>query len=173
MMPGWAPVRPSYMCRSDPQMAVEVIRITTSVGFRILASSTSSTATLNGSWYTTAFTKYSPNPLFPRAEALLVAGSTPCLRSIWLALSCVIAGGERSPVLDRRLETSFPQGSPSAISSASRVRLYCIKCPNPAQRFYAHENLRGTLLEFVNETAFAWETIRLECSRESKGTNYC
>ena len=48
-MPGSAPVRPSFMCRSDPQMHVDVIRIRTSVGSWILASSTSSTSTLYGS----------------------------------------------------------------------------------------------------------------------------
>ena len=47
-MPGAAAVRPSYMCRSEPQMAVEVTRTMTSLGCSIRGSGTSSTATLNG-----------------------------------------------------------------------------------------------------------------------------
>jgi hypothetical protein len=43
--PGSAPVRPSYICRSAPQIALEVIRIRASVGFSMTASSTSRTAT--------------------------------------------------------------------------------------------------------------------------------
>src|ERR1700733_3206101 len=48
-------VRPSYMCRSDPQMLVVVIRTIASPGASILGCGTSSTATLNGPLYTTAF----------------------------------------------------------------------------------------------------------------------
>src|ERR1700760_884334 len=48
-------VRPSYMCRSEPQMLVAVIRTSASVGLSIVASGTSSTLTLRGPWYTTAF----------------------------------------------------------------------------------------------------------------------
>ena len=42
--PGSKLVRPSYMCRSEPQMLVAVIRTSTSAGCSILASGTSSTA---------------------------------------------------------------------------------------------------------------------------------
>src|ERR1700761_7126985 len=52
-------VRPSYMCRSEPQILVAVIRTSASVGFSILASGTSSTLTLRAPWYTTAFTRIS------------------------------------------------------------------------------------------------------------------
>ena len=45
-----AAVRPSYMCRSEPQMALEVMRTMTSLGCSIRGFSTSSTATLNGPW---------------------------------------------------------------------------------------------------------------------------
>src|SRR6187399_353203 len=55
-MPGSAAVRPSYMCRSEPQIAVEVTRTMTSLGCCSRGLSTSSTATLNGSLYTIAFT---------------------------------------------------------------------------------------------------------------------
>ena len=41
-------VRPSYMCRSEPQMLVLVIRTSTSVGLSIRASGTSFTATSRG-----------------------------------------------------------------------------------------------------------------------------
>jgi hypothetical protein len=44
--PGSASVRPSYMCRSLPQTAAEVIRTMTSVGSWMAASSTLSTPTL-------------------------------------------------------------------------------------------------------------------------------
>ena len=47
-MPGSAAVRPSYMCRSEPQIAVEVTRTITSFGCSMPRFSTSSTATLNG-----------------------------------------------------------------------------------------------------------------------------
>ena len=47
-LPSSTLVRPSYMCRSDPQMLVVVIRTTASVGAWIVASGTSSTATSNG-----------------------------------------------------------------------------------------------------------------------------
>src|SRR6202012_4216631 len=57
--PSLKSVRPSYMCRSEPQMLVAVIRTSASVGFSILASGTSSTLTLRGPWYTTAFTRIS------------------------------------------------------------------------------------------------------------------
>ena len=43
----------------EPQMLVAVIRTSASVGFSILASGTSSTLTLRGPWYTTAFTRIS------------------------------------------------------------------------------------------------------------------
>src|SRR5699024_6667671 len=55
VIPGSASVRPSYMCRSEPQIAVEVIRTITSVGAWMAGSSTSSTATSYGPLYTTAF----------------------------------------------------------------------------------------------------------------------
>src|SRR4051812_44161625 len=48
-------VRPSYMCRSEPQMFADVIRTRTSVGFSIRASGTSLTLTCRGPSYTTAF----------------------------------------------------------------------------------------------------------------------
>src|SRR5882757_1818186 len=54
-MPASAAVRPSYMCRSDPQIAEDVIRTITSFGCWILGSSTSATFTANGFSYTTAF----------------------------------------------------------------------------------------------------------------------
>ncbi|MGX1094196.1 hypothetical protein RKD47_004877 [Streptomyces albogriseolus] len=60
VMPGSAAVRPSYMCRSDPQIAVEVTRTITSFGCWIVGFSTSSTATSNGPLYTTAFMLRSP-----------------------------------------------------------------------------------------------------------------
>src|SRR4029453_10497297 len=49
-------VRPSYMCRSEPQMFVVVIRTRTSVGRSIRASGPSLTLTWRGPSYTTAFT---------------------------------------------------------------------------------------------------------------------
>src|SRR4051794_32107354 len=49
-------VRPSYMCRSDPQMFVVVMRTSTSVGRSMRASGTSFTLTWRGPSYTTAFT---------------------------------------------------------------------------------------------------------------------
>src|SRR5215203_5612504 len=48
-------VRPSYMCRSEPQMFADVISTRTSVGFSIFASGTSLTLTCPGPSYTTAF----------------------------------------------------------------------------------------------------------------------
>src|ERR1700749_3555222 len=71
-------VRPSYMCRSEPQMLVAVIRTSASVGFSILASGTSSTLTLRGPWYTTAFTRIS----FGSAE-LRVAATVASRRLAW------------------------------------------------------------------------------------------
>ena len=47
-MPGSAAVRPSYMCRSLPQMQAEVIRTIASSGCSMRGSGTSSTATSNG-----------------------------------------------------------------------------------------------------------------------------
>ena len=47
-MPGSRSVRPSYMCRSEPQMLVLVTSIRTSVGQSIFASGTSSTRTSRG-----------------------------------------------------------------------------------------------------------------------------
>lgn len=44
-LPSSTLVRPSYMCRSEPQMFVVVIRTTASVGSWILASGTSVTST--------------------------------------------------------------------------------------------------------------------------------
>src|SRR5699024_11468442 len=43
------------MCRSEPQIALVVIRTTTSVGDSTRGSGTSWTSTSNGRWYTTAF----------------------------------------------------------------------------------------------------------------------
>src|SRR5579859_3471677 len=48
-------VRPSYICRSDPQMFVVVIFTSTSVGRSIFGSGTSLTLTWRGPSYTTAF----------------------------------------------------------------------------------------------------------------------
>ena len=45
-LPSSTAVRPSYMCRSEPQMLVVVIRTIASVGSSIVGSGTSSTATL-------------------------------------------------------------------------------------------------------------------------------
>ena len=63
-------VRPSYMCRSDPQMFAVVIRTTASPGASIRASGTSSTATVKGPLYTTASTpsswKVCPFMAWPR-----------------------------------------------------------------------------------------------------------
>src|SRR3954449_13019103 len=53
--PGSKSVRPSYMCRSEPQMFADVIRTRTSVGRSIRASGTSLTLTCRGPSYTTAF----------------------------------------------------------------------------------------------------------------------
>ena len=47
-VPVSTPVRPSYMCRSDPQMLAVVIRTTASVGSSTRASGTSVTATSKG-----------------------------------------------------------------------------------------------------------------------------
>src|ERR1700761_2399620 len=52
--PGSAPVRPSYMCRSVPQIALEVTSSTTSSGSSSTASATVWTATSRVSRYTTA-----------------------------------------------------------------------------------------------------------------------
>jgi hypothetical protein len=46
--PGSKLVRPSYMCRSEPQMLAAVIFTSTSAGCSIFASGTSSTATSFG-----------------------------------------------------------------------------------------------------------------------------
>ena len=54
-MPGCAGVRPSYMCRSDPQIPVEEIRTMQSVALSMRGSSTSSTATWLVPLHTTAF----------------------------------------------------------------------------------------------------------------------
>jgi hypothetical protein len=48
-MPGSAAVRPSYMWRSEPQIAADVILTMTSFGCSIRGSSTCSTETLKGS----------------------------------------------------------------------------------------------------------------------------
>lgn len=48
-MPDSAAVRPSYMCRSEPQIAVDVTRTSTSLGCWIRGSWTSFTTTLKGS----------------------------------------------------------------------------------------------------------------------------
>ncbi len=53
-IPGFASVRPSSMCRSLPQIPLEVIRITASVGLSTRAFSTSSTFTFLPSCNTTA-----------------------------------------------------------------------------------------------------------------------
>src|SRR5208283_5899765 len=53
--PGSAPVRPSYMCRSVPQIALEVISTTTSSGSSSTASSTVWGATFRVLWKTIAF----------------------------------------------------------------------------------------------------------------------
>src|SRR5260370_30473127 len=53
-------VRPSYMCRSEPQILVLVIFTSTSVGRSIFASGTSLTLTSRGPLYTTAFTSVLP-----------------------------------------------------------------------------------------------------------------
>ncbi len=45
-VPSSTAVRPSYMCKSDPQMLVVVILMTASVGASIRGSGTSSTVTL-------------------------------------------------------------------------------------------------------------------------------
>src|SRR3954451_6546146 len=53
--PGSKSVRPSYMCRSEPQMFADVILTRTSVARSIRASGTSLTLTCRGPSYTTAF----------------------------------------------------------------------------------------------------------------------
>ena len=47
-LPSSTSVRPSYMCRSLPQMFVVVMRISASVGLSMAASGTSSTETFLG-----------------------------------------------------------------------------------------------------------------------------
>ena len=54
-LPSSTEVRPSYMCRSDPQILVVVIRTSASFASSIRGCGTSSTATSNGPLYTTAF----------------------------------------------------------------------------------------------------------------------
>ncbi len=55
MMPASAAVLPSYMCKSDPQMAAVVTLTITSFGPWMPGFWTSSTSTLNGPFQTTAF----------------------------------------------------------------------------------------------------------------------
>src|SRR6201996_4498935 len=74
-------VRPSYMCRSEPQMLVLVIRTSASVGFSMRASGTSSTLTLRGPWYTTAFMGDLLTVLDLRDEPQLTSGPAHGLRS--------------------------------------------------------------------------------------------
>src|SRR3954447_4533346 len=73
-------VRPSYMCRSEPQMLVVVMRTRMSFGSSIRASGTSVTATSPGPWYTTAFMAVPSGAVAgrgaPRSAAMLRAGST-------------------------------------------------------------------------------------------------
>src|ERR1700746_468119 len=87
-------VRPSYMCRSEPQMLVAVIRTSASVGFSILASGTSSTLTLRGPWYTTAFTRIS-------FGSVLNSGAPGREKAAW-RLACHPPTGELLD--DRRVE---------------------------------------------------------------------
>src|SRR5660397_256517 len=54
ILPGSILVRPSYICRSEPQIFVVVIFTSTSVAFSILASGTVLTTTSRGPLYTTA-----------------------------------------------------------------------------------------------------------------------
>src|SRR5487761_151950 len=61
-MPACAFVRPSYICRSEPQIAGEVTLTRTSVGACTFGSGTVSTATLNGSLCTSAFIGVLLNP---------------------------------------------------------------------------------------------------------------
>ena len=65
--PGSKSVRPSYLCRSDPQMLVLVMRTSASVGRSIFASGTSLTRTSRGPWYTTAFMDTSFRTFFRRS----------------------------------------------------------------------------------------------------------
>src|ERR1700733_11291816 len=79
-------VRPSYMCRSEPQMLVLVIRTSASVGFSMRASGTSSTLTWRGPWYTTAFMGDLLTVLDLRDEPHRTSGPAHGLRSQPLVL---------------------------------------------------------------------------------------
>src|ERR1700733_8844994 len=78
-MPGSRLVRPSYMCRSDPQILVVVIFTSTSVGCSILASGTSLTTTSRGPSYTSAFILGSPQPFGGLRLRSLCRGGSPAI----------------------------------------------------------------------------------------------